>query len=164
VLSTGGNVLINVAPTAYGKIEAIYQERLRQLGSWLRLNGQAIYHTVPWKHQKDKLNKNVWLERTREVTDRRPHCYCSRYTMASDGQLVFATLLLWPTNTSEVSLAAPITRTTTRVVLLASSPIDVPWRALAARRSGIILDLSHIKAYSLANNWAWVFQLTNIDG
>lgn len=59
--STGGNVLINVGPTAYGKIEAIYQERLRQMGSWLKVNGEAIYHSIPWKYQKDKQNKNIWF-------------------------------------------------------------------------------------------------------
>ena len=60
LLSTGGNVLINIGPTAYGKIPAIFQERLRQLGSWLKVNGESIYDTEPWKAQKDKVNANVW--------------------------------------------------------------------------------------------------------
>jgi alpha-L-fucosidase len=58
--STGGNVLINVGPTAYGKIDPIYQERLLQMGSWLQINGEGIYGSNPWKHQKDKTNGNVW--------------------------------------------------------------------------------------------------------
>lgn len=60
VYSTGGNALINVGPTAYGKIMPIYEERLRQLGSWLQINGEAIYASIPWKHQKDKINSDVW--------------------------------------------------------------------------------------------------------
>lgn len=60
VFSTGGNVLINVAPTAFGKIESIYQERLRQMGSWLKVNGEAIYKSIPWRHQKDPENENIW--------------------------------------------------------------------------------------------------------
>jgi alpha-L-fucosidase len=52
--------LINVGPTSYGKIEPIFEERLRQMGSWLKVNGEAIYSSVPWKHQNDTTNKDVW--------------------------------------------------------------------------------------------------------
>ena len=60
VYSTGGNVLVNIGPTAYGTIPPIYEERLRQMGSWLKVNGEAIYSSVPWKYQNDTINKNVW--------------------------------------------------------------------------------------------------------
>jgi alpha-L-fucosidase len=60
IFSTGGNVLINVGPTSYGKIEPIFEERLRQMGLWLKVNGEAIYSSIPWKHQNDTINKNVW--------------------------------------------------------------------------------------------------------
>ena len=60
LFSTGGNVLINVGPTSYGKIMPIFEERLRQMGSWLKVNGEAIYSSVPWKYQNDTTNSNVW--------------------------------------------------------------------------------------------------------
>ena len=60
MFSTGGNVLINIGPTSYGKIIPIFEERLRQMGSWLKVNGEAIYSSVPWKHQNDTINKDVW--------------------------------------------------------------------------------------------------------
>ena len=44
-VSYGGNVLINVGPTADGRIATIFQERLLQMGSWLKINGEAIYET-----------------------------------------------------------------------------------------------------------------------
>ena len=30
------------------------------VGSWLSINGEAIYKTKPWQHQNDTLNNNFW--------------------------------------------------------------------------------------------------------
>jgi alpha-L-fucosidase len=51
---------MNIGPTAYGKIEAVFEERLRQIGSWLKVNGEAIYNSIPWKYQNDTENSYVW--------------------------------------------------------------------------------------------------------
>jgi len=59
--SCGGNILINVGPTADGMIIPVYEERLRQLGSWLQVNGEAIYASKPWTHQNDTVTPAVWL-------------------------------------------------------------------------------------------------------
>ena len=59
-VSCGGNILINVGPNKDGVIVPILEERLRQLGTWLKMNGEGIYGTRPWKHQNDTTNPNVW--------------------------------------------------------------------------------------------------------
>lgn len=43
----GGNLLLNVGPTADGLILPIFEERLSQVGDFLEVNGEAIYSTVP---------------------------------------------------------------------------------------------------------------------
>jgi alpha-L-fucosidase len=51
----GGNVLMNVGPTPEGIIPDDSAERLRQVGAWLKLNGESIYGStsgpftyLPW--------------------------------------------------------------------------------------------------------------------
>ncbi len=47
-VASGGNLLLNVGPTADGRIPAIQQQRLIDIGNWLQLNGDAIYGTRKW--------------------------------------------------------------------------------------------------------------------
>jgi alpha-L-fucosidase len=43
--SKGGNYLLNVGPTAEGLIPEASVERLRQIGQWMKVNGEAVYAT-----------------------------------------------------------------------------------------------------------------------
>jgi alpha-L-fucosidase len=47
-VSAGGNLLLNIGPTADGLIPVIMQQRLTDMGEWLKVNGEAIYETTTW--------------------------------------------------------------------------------------------------------------------
>lgn len=41
--SKGGNLLLNVGPTADGELPAEFVERMAEIGAWMRIHGEAIY-------------------------------------------------------------------------------------------------------------------------
>lgn len=89
-VSCGGNILVNVGPDKTGMIQPIFAERLRAMGKWLSVNGQAIYESQPWTYQNDTVTPNVW--------------YTSSSTPGTQRRNVYAILLEYPYDTENVEL------------------------------------------------------------
>lgn len=59
-VSKGGNLLLNIGPTADGRIPVIMQQRLSDIGEWLKVNGEAIYETKPWDAAPQQTHPTVF--------------------------------------------------------------------------------------------------------
>jgi alpha-L-fucosidase len=49
LVSRGGNLLLDIGPDGDGTIPVIMEQRLAEIGAWMKVNGEAIYGTRPWK-------------------------------------------------------------------------------------------------------------------
>ncbi|XP_046581898.1 alpha-L-fucosidase-like [Haliotis rubra] len=143
VVSCGGNFLLNAGPTADGMISPIFEERLRQMGQWLKVNGDAIYKTQPWTTQNDTVTPGVWYTSKKSAT----------------GISVYAITLHWPRG-DNLELAAPQAGPATKVALL-GYPGYFDFQAGAT--SGMTIMIPAIPANGLPCQWAWVFRLDNLQ-
>lgn len=49
MVSKNGQLLLNIPPKANGQIPEKVRNILLEIGEWLKINGEAIYGTRPWK-------------------------------------------------------------------------------------------------------------------
>jgi alpha-L-fucosidase len=94
IVSKGGNLLINVGPKADGTIPEVMQQRLREVGSWLELNGEAIYGTTPWSVYGEGPTRDEIGSWNRQVEDYQFKAGDIRFTR--EGDVLYGILLEWP--------------------------------------------------------------------
>ena len=156
-VSCGGNILINVGPTSDGIIPLIFEERLRQLGQWLNINGEAIYSTSTWKIQTDPLIANItW------------------YTMKNNSQMstvdVYVILLKPPSQLVDKAKKLKLQPNINCGIILNVSMLGVidsngqimkkslNWTC-NSMDSTLDIDFANFPFNSLASSWAWVLDI-----
>ncbi len=100
IVSKGGNLLINIGPKADGTIPEVMQERLKGIGQWLSVNGEAIYGTRPWSVYGEgptNVELGSWEKADGEYMFKAGDV---RYTRK--GNILYAIMLEWPG--SEITL------------------------------------------------------------
>lgn len=45
IVSKGGNYLLNIGPGPAGELDPVAYQRLKEIGTWMKTNGEAIYNT-----------------------------------------------------------------------------------------------------------------------
>ncbi len=99
IVSKNGNLLLNIGPCSDGTIPEEVQQVLRDVGSWLRVNGDAIYGTRPWKIYGEGPTKVT--EGAFHDTDTHPYT-AEDFRFTRKGDVLYAIELGWPSNREAV--------------------------------------------------------------
>lgn len=145
LVSRGGNLLLDIGPTADGRIPVIMQDRLLQIGRWLSVNGEAIYGTRRWTRTRQwsegaqpKLETGEFMTRY-EVTDfverKKPGQAVIEAFFTAKGRDVYAIVPGWPGPHLVIrdSAAPPSLKAT-----LLGSPGTLKW---TARGKDIVVEM-----------------------
>jgi alpha-L-fucosidase len=88
IVSKNGNLLLDVGPEADGTIPPIQVDRLKQLGAWLRQNGEAIYGTTPWSRAEGETDQKIPLR----FTEKSGHVYATLMGEPKGGSITLRNL------------------------------------------------------------------------
>lgn len=137
VVSKNGNLLLNIAPSPQGDFDAEAYQRLEEIGTWMNLNGEAIYDT----RGDDKLGKQgkfVFTHRGENTT--------YAIYLADENEAV-------PTRFSIEKLSLP---KGAKVTLLGDTT-PLKWTATGSETQVVIPEKLGKK---IPNSYAWVFKIT----
>ncbi|XP_056288587.1 tissue alpha-L-fucosidase-like [Pseudoliparis swirei] len=130
VVAMGGNYLLNIGPMSDGMIAPVFEERLRGMGAWLGINGEAIYASKTWRVQTENSTVNVW------------------YTTKNN--TVYAIILGWPPK-QYLQLTVPKMTGATQVTLLDYPDMPLKWASLTPS-AGLVITMPYMPV-SPADAW-----------
>jgi alpha-L-fucosidase len=128
----GGNLLLDIGPTADGRIPVIMQQRLLDMGDWLRVNGEAIYGSHSWTKQPAKAI---------------PHVY-----FTTSGNNLYILCTQWPPD----PLVIPGVRSMERISLLGSA-----LKVKASAAGKLVIQPPPVNPGNMPCQHAWVFKVEN---
>jgi Alpha-L-fucosidase len=74
-VSADGNLLLDIGPAADGTIPVIMQQRLLDIGKWLKINGEAIYGTRAFLKNNKDIGINPEVSKTIFFTQKNKDVY-----------------------------------------------------------------------------------------
>jgi alpha-L-fucosidase len=129
-VAMGGNLLLDIGPTSDGRIPVIMQQRLLDMGDWLKVNGDAIYGTKVWEKQPGQAIPGVYF--------------------TVKGKDLFVICTRWP----QTTLVIPGIQSAAGVDLLGS-----PLKVSAKANGKLTLQPPAVNPGNMPCRHAWVFRV-----
>lgn len=114
VVSMDGNFLLNVGPNAAGEIEPEQIQRLKEMGAWLKINGESIYGTrggpIPFNSEwggTTQKNNAIYLQVINWPTDGKLAIAYTGKKIAKASLLASATEVKFSQTSNLITISAP---------------------------------------------------------
>ena len=140
-VARGGNLLLNVGPTSDGRIPVIMQQRLSDIGKWLKINGDAIFDTNKW-------------DSAPQVTTKTNMFYTKK------GSDLYAIATIFPESVLTIE-KLPKGRKPTSVRLLGYTKNEIKYD-VDLDNGKILITPPYITPSTTPCLYAWVFKIENI--
>jgi alpha-L-fucosidase len=100
IVSKNGNLMLSVPLQRDGQPDSDEIKILGEIGDWLRINGDAIYATRPWKRYGEGpmtgMNDRHWSGGQSDVQNKPFTAEDIRFTQSKNGQTLYAIVLAIP--------------------------------------------------------------------
>lgn len=104
IVAHGGNLLLIVNLDGQGALPKLEKERLKDIGKWMKVNGEAIYSTRKWNIPEEGNNY---------------------FTRSKDGKFVYVIRTTWPGSTLKIKHCSPVP--SSKVTILGTKD-ELRWR------------------------------------
>jgi len=154
IVSKGGNYLLNVGPTSEGVIPQPSVDRLMEVGAWMKVNGEAIYGSLPWKVFHEQAPSGG--ETSNSPDSNAAAKVDVRFT--TKGNSVYAICLAWPEKDLLIKALGKqgVPGKTVAAVRMLGSSEAVKWHQAD---NGLTLSVPHEKPC----HYAFVYRVDNIE-
>lgn len=162
IVSKNGNLLLNVGPYADGSFHEEAKKILRQIGDWLKINGEAIYGSRPYKVASEgptevsDVNYNIEMVNAQlnneegDAGDVHSGVFTSEdFRFTRKGETVYAIAMGWPDN-NELLIKSLTQKLTGSNVLEVSMLGNDGRLAFEQNDNGLKVILSHKKPCDFA--------------
>ncbi|MBK6378503.1 MAG: alpha-L-fucosidase [Chitinophagaceae bacterium] len=133
IVSKGGNYLLNIGPGPDGELDAVAYQRLKEIGSWMKINGEAIYSSRMFTvfAEGDKI----------------------RFTQLKDGKTRYVLLFDFPEE--KITLSKIPFSKTDKVQLLGNN------KSLTWKQTATGVEITIPAALKSATDHVWVLKVTS---